>query len=779
MFVLRQIGFFCCACIVVCIVAGVAYGQGSDNPVSSAKREALSAGDSAYRGYSGRDNMQAIAGRKYERLLDSQPDSNGLVLRFSLNGSSTQPTENNADMKSMVQSGTRPQTGGSNGSNGSSDIKTIVNNLPFPQISTAEVWGYASPEIDTWTGKYKYTEGSNGTGENSSRIKETSYQHKVIATLTMPRINLSLDDEIFKSQMFYFQSVEGMKHDFLGDPKLGTGEYGFNLGTSAQLQGFLNIANTAFGIGSIALSFLDKSVAASLTSTQMMADSNATNYLLKQISQQTYQLNNPDRQSVFRMADEKFERCMFAYASPSYPALPYGATTPNPLNEAMDNKNLVPDVLAGVTQFSKAGGCDPYKCPQDKMARYAFCSCCADTSTAVNNNTGSTAGQYEGLLSRCVKYMGDGNIGQASGAGKIYTPLAIGRQTSIGAVLPTYSLVDRAFIGAQKGELYIATEVGLGINPIANFANNFARLYGDYCFFQVQPKDGKSLIEAKKGARIKMKFLYPRLSVMQQIEIIRNGGLKDVISASVAEGPGGLTGNDDKYCGSNGFRITDHCVGGDFNNVPTNSLDYDSLGDQALIARGGALGICPTIRKFLDLQRTNKYEDYMRTAIPATGNIIEGVKNWLDIQWAVASLGIPLTVADIVNIKNMADPPDYISPYQDRYVETLCDASAIVALKRVHLRNMSITRDYMQINTKLTPNERKRIEELVSRPVEQINMALKAAQANIELTISAAQEAARRNEARRGSIMASARAMQQLSQQSSEIQPFGGSWSQN
>ena len=583
--------------------------------------------------------------------------------------------------------------------NGNNNNQSNNTEVTFPMLTRTAVWQVDQPERQDDGYALKYTDVSgNGADAQENSGKTVKYKGTDYKSRTLSTMNLSVDDDIFKAQMFYFQAIADMEKAYMGKSENGT--------QTGELNTFLNVANTAFGVGNMSLGFLDKTAGSSMASSQMMADINIMAHLMKQVSYQTYLYNHPNRGSIFEMTDEKFEKCMFD-------------------RQAEKNNNGTGSSVPTGFSLEHVDFSDCTDCGDAKTkAPYAYCSCCADKSLRVNKSiNGSSNDQGGNTKSRLGKRLCDSYLTQLKQQG--------GLEEDYDADY-TYSLVEKAFLGVRGDNKPLSidgtnnnTNTNDGKDTLRQYAYNFQDLYGDYCFYQDS---------AKKA--IKMRYVYPLYSVQQQILFIRNGGDSDKMLGKNSKNGGEQLA----YC-TPGVGILDHCPKNEKGKVP---------------------GICPTLRTFIELVRDNKYEDTYKEH-PDT----------MDDYWRIATLGSPLSVSDIVNIKQLGDPPHYVSPYQDRYIETYCDAASTTAFKRVHSRMASIMQDYMAMNTRLTEQEKRLLQSLVKLPTDQLNSSLRESQANLELTISAAQEAARKNEAKRGSIMASSRALYALVQQSSEITDFG------
>lgn len=500
---------------------------------------------------------------------------------------------------------------------------------------------------------------------------QVSYEPVELETITLHNLNLAVDDEIFKSQMMIYQSLNSMAQGLLRDEK--------------QISTYLDNMYTVRGVTLLTLELLDGDVASSLSKAQQQADMATLQGLLKQISWHTAEIARPDRQELFRDVDEKFEACMLNGNTPE------NFHTDHIDKECPGECDLV---------YSKAS--DPYH----------YCTCCAERSTTINQSAAGTAGDKAYQKPLCEQYLEEEKITFVAGK--------------------TFSVVERAFLGmtrqppSEEGYTSPDSNIESIVDLTKRFALNFRNIYGDICYYQ----------EAENGP-LRKKFLYPLTSVQQLIRFMRNGSDS---SQPLVEPP----------------------VKVDIEEGISIFLDW-SIGNDGTVA-----GICPAFQALLYLVRNNELEAIR------VGNANQ--KETLERIWAIASVGGMLTVEDLVNVKELGDPPDYISVHQDRFVETYCDAAAVMAFKRLHLRMGSITEDYLMHNTKISPSERERVLKLLNGPMAQLNRALNDAKTQVEkYLVGAATETDRKEEASRGSSMAATRSLQEMAQQFGETVPFGAS----
>lgn len=269
--------------------------------------------------------------------------------------------------------------------------------------------------------------------------------------------NLSVDDELFKTSWSQFQSKDYVQRSFLQGEK--------------DRDRFLDSFDSARGVAFLTLSYLDKTVAAGLSTVQQQADMDYSHQLLKQVSWSSARLANPNRDTIYYDVDEKFEACMMTY----------GHLGGNPMRTT-DKSTFV----SGHVDIKEDESCK--KCEQvasKETSPYHYCVCCAENAEKVN-----TSLKNESTDSKIF-----------CGKGK-----------------DCYSLIERVFVGL---ELPTASKpVGFtgdqaSFNPadaLASFASQFRSLYGDIIMV---PHEGS------KGD-FKQVFIHPYLSPATWIKVIRD-----------------------------------------------------------------------------------------------------------------------------------------------------------------------------------------------------------------------------------------------------------------
>ncbi len=589
----------------------------------------------------------------------------------------------------------QPQT--SNISMGSQLNNTGSNTDPhvytYPELTRSTKWGVYQPSLENADG-LTYKKNSSGS---------MKYEMKTFDMTSLSSLNLNVDDDMYKSQMIGFQSIPDMVNSFqnpqsstgLGKSTRATigtasGTLGTSSGSNYWGDRLTNVTQSTLSVSSMAMGFLDKSISSSTSSTMQLAYLDSLAHLMKQVSWNTARLTTPNRDTLYRQIDEKFEACML------------NANNSNTIGGTSS------DAYAHV-----ATDC-PSECDSVKPIVYSYCTCCAERSVTVNNSstgTGSSGNgsNGSGSVSRFAERLCKGNEPTGCNANQDQT----------------FSLVERAIVGTKRD--YSATQAGsTNFSPL-QLAYNFQDLYGDWCSYNCESNGVKY---------IKTKYVAPLFSVQQQVQFIRNGGEKSQM----------LQTGTVKYCdSSNPAAMFAHCP---------------SSGENVA-------GVCTAFRAILELVRLNKYEEMRADPNSDTAKQLNNL-------WTIATIGSPWTRQDFANVMELGDPPYYTSAYQERWIESYCDAAATTAFKRIHLRMASLVADHLTMNLKLTPQERNQVLGLLNRPLEALNMALREAQSSVEFGVGAAQEAGRKREAARGSAMAAGRALQAMSGQFADVGPWGG-----
>ncbi len=216
--------------------------------------------------------------------------------------------------------------------------------------------------------------------------------------------SLSTDDEITRSTMAVYQPLHRIKQGVAENAK--------------KRDNYLNLFGTLRGVANLTLSYLDKTIAAGLATTESQVNQETQNLLLKQISWTNSRIANPQRSQIYVDADEKVQVCLNTL----------GASGPQP----------GPQML--LDRFSDF---DPSNClaecgvmPPDASLRYGWCVCCVQQGSHA-----SITPAVDGI-----------------------TGLNHPKQ---------WSLVDRYFHGVK------AVQASPGVDQILDFAKFIKEMYGD------------------------------------------------------------------------------------------------------------------------------------------------------------------------------------------------------------------------------------------------------------------------------------------------------------
>lgn len=472
------------------------------------------------------------------------------------------------------------------------------------------------------------------------------------------QMNISVDDELDKTKLAIFQPIHSAED---GDQNIQT-----SFADNARLRdNHLNLFRTVRAVAIMTLSYLDKTVAAGLATTQQQVDQDTTHQLLKQISWTTSKLANPDRDQLYNDLDEKFEFCMHSHGAGLSPIYMKHVNI-----ECPRCQNLLPP-----------GG------PSTGGA-YHYCVCCAETGKVVNQSIHDSTGE------------------------------------------PYWSLVERLFYGLQKpvGEI-TAGENTYKAEAIVNYGTFFAALYGDIRF--ENPTSGQETMT--------FRYVSPHWSVPNAISYLRD----------LDDGHASCQQTDEVffYCPITGSVVQ--------------------------------TGICPAFRQLLEWEHAGVLEQ-KRQDNPAQLNNL----------WIEASLGGPITVEDLTNILKMRtdDNPnvklfDSVTKGNSshkrlsKYVESFCDASAVTAFKKLHVRMMSIALDHMALNRKATERDKAMARQLMSRVSQYLELGgIDSRSSNEEMLVAAGIESDMKQAAQTTAAWAAAASAQETQNQIGEILPaFGGS----
>ncbi len=100
-------------------------------------------------------------------------------------------------------------------------------------------------------------------------------------------------------------------------------------------------------------------------------------------------------------------------------------------------------------------------------------------------------------------------------------------------------------------------------------------------------------------------------------------------------------------------------------------------------------------------------------------------------MWTEASLGLVLDASDIQTLRDPSIPLGQ----RNRYIDAFCDASAVAAFKRFHLRMRAVGLDHLTMNMTITPQQKSMMQRLIERVSENLQMAETDAAASARLEL--------------------------------------------
>lgn len=176
-------------------------------------------------------------------------------------------------------------------------------------------------------------------------------------------------------------------------------------------------------------------------------------------------------------------------------------------------------------------------------------------------------------------------------------------------------------------------------------------------------------------------------------------------------------------------------------------------------------GICPSFNEVLTKVKNNTLQSEFQSRPTETTKL-----------WIESTLSAVLNVSHYEAVAKMAESPSQENHRQQRWIETFCDASAVNAYKKLHLRMMTIALDHLLLNRKINDQDRASVRQMMNRVTDYLELGLEDSRSKVDqMLVGLEVESDRRKEALRGSTMASAEASNSLSQQLGEIMPgFGG-----
>ncbi|MCB0360118.1 MAG: hypothetical protein KDD44_10790, partial [Bdellovibrionales bacterium] len=247
---------------------------------------------------------------------------------------------------------------------------------------------------------------------------------------------LSSDDEITRAHMPEYRPIVDMQYDFADD------QY--------RRDKFLDLFKTLRGIAVLTLSYLDKTVAAGLATTQQQVDQEMQTSLLKVASQTLRKMSEPDRNQIHVDAEEKMEACL--------------AGTAKMATGRFDNFNITNCIAQcgdPTGLLSSSGGSSSTSSGSSSTSGgltggnpYSFCLCCVDVTPEITRTLDSSA------------------------------PLTAGPQPPGTSKEGVWSLVDRVLFGTDI-DITALPPIGPGTGTttggqrVWDFATFFREMYGD------------------------------------------------------------------------------------------------------------------------------------------------------------------------------------------------------------------------------------------------------------------------------------------------------------
>ena len=552
-------------------------------------------------------------------------------------------------------------------------------------------------------------------------------------------LDLSVDDEISKSSMAIFQSMSGpgaadQKPDANGNLRQ-TIQDSF-LQNEAARDSYLDTFKTARGIAIMTLSYLDKTVAAGLATSQSQADSDAIQQQLKQMNNNIAKIANPEKARLFEDADEKFEACMEGAGFPGKKSAEkdpviQGQEKPLPVVfDAYTQCQLNRDPADTSPAF--CGGMKSYQ-----SSKYHFCGCCAENSSFANLSTVTPLGAKNKV------FYGEG-----------------------------YSLVDRMFLGltVPNGQLRLeATTTDAKQSDkdfdagrsMLDFSTMVRSLYGDILFapkFSGVDNSKSTSRDGTKSNKLTIKLTTPLLSIQQWVRAVRDF--------------------------SEVKKVNPYSRALSFNSGPGSKLEESCHWEQneGMWLRycptfGGALkwGVCPALKQLIQLEKDNQLTAYTADssgAISAPDGTSMKKDQAVAQMWSEASLGgVLLSRADLTTMTELEGTAD-----GDRIIAAFCDTSAVEAVKRLHRKVTTLANDMLAANRKATQQDKSEILSLFKRADDQLKLGTEDSRSKVdELLLALDMQRDRRREALRSSLVATGNASERQAKRVGLLfRTFGG-----
>ena len=482
------------------------------------------------------------------------------------------------------------------------------------------------------------------------------------------RNDISVDDEISKSSKATFISKGEIQKSFLED--------------QVSRNNSLDLFKTERGIAMLTLAFLDKTVSASRGTVQAEADADYNSQLLKQISMGIDKMANPHSRRMYDDADEKFQACIDVMKASAT-----GANLTNKqtmvmadINSCMQEVNTGPKLNPGVSSPAK-------------ISDYHLCVCAASKSTTIQPS-----------ISGAESIPGLNPFYYYSAVDMVFLGKALDNNIGIGSA----TKIDQSMAASDK---------------LREYAGQFRALYGDVIFFKPDPN----------GDKVSTKYIPPFLSMKDWIRLLRD---KKVYDNSATDSQQNayqrfLTAANRAPEGEN-----DALGGCQINRNPLGTMSGKTveipLSFCPITGRVLEVGICPAMRSLVYLSDKNLLNNWY----------IDPAKNGdLSRLFIEASLGgETITAGDLRNLSSKdktATTPNFsdadvssglsenqmqLGTEKYRWMENFCDASAVSAFRRIHLRMISIAKEHLTLNRAIRDADRDEIVALMQRVTDQLNL---------------------------------------------------------
>jgi hypothetical protein len=498
-----------------------------------------------------------------------------------------------------------------------------------------------------------------------SDVEMSSDQVKEGMQRSLKRMNLGVDEEINKTSVSIYRPLYGAYNaGSEASPDVYTiGLAGEFASDSAQNDSFVSLFKTIRAISTLTLSYLDKTVAAGLSTTQSQVDNHVTQNLLQQISWNSDKLANPNRSFLHQDVDDKVEAC-----------LTYGGIGEN-ISEAYPN-------IVGFPSKMKEKGSVCENCPESV---YDYCICCsqalADANWTVQETTGATD-----EFDQNAKY---------NGASVNHTRLS-----------------DRIFFGNSLG-----TE-DPKFSSVQLMANQFRFVYGDILLGQCSESQGDS-----RNCQMKVEFQYPQYAPQDLVRLFRDGiyigGKIDNSMGQLSTPSSGednkkfdpyvqtLAGIDLGICPS----IKQIMCGWPATSEITTEINRHYFRQASL---GRLITGADIKNMFIMLGRP---EGSLSGSKTEKGTAFDEMGQPTELSFT--SYNEKSCEPDSKTGKVSWEPEGRFR----RWLETYCDASAVSAFKKFHYRLMAVVEDHLTLNQKVTEYERSKARSLMERVTKQIALA--------------------------------------------------------